>query len=135
MDRRNCTCVLVFNFKESLLKAQADLSGCGDREQLQEMWLGSPSNSWQSCIVEMHGVNRVFVKVRINVALTLGLALLPSLFKAPRKLRSDPVWLCMSSRQLINNGTLGVCSRTDSIMETKGWKGLPILSSSGNHIL
>lgn len=55
------------------------------------MWLGSPSNSWQSCMVEMHGVNRCFVKVRINFPLTLGSGFHLLVFKKPRKLRANPL--------------------------------------------
>ena len=91
------------------------------------MWLGSPSNSWQSCVGEMHGVNRCFLKGRINFPLTLGSGFHPLLFKEPRKWRANPVQLFMCSHsQLAKKYQNSLClSRTDAITETKGWKRLP----------
>lgn len=89
------------------------------------MWLGSYSNSWQSCMVEMHSVNRHFVKVRIIFSLDFRV-------RISRKQENEELIL-YSYVCVVVIGQLKY--RTDTITKTKGWKHLPVFSSPGNHIL
>lgn len=64
-------------------------------------------------MVDVHGVNRCFAKVRINFPLTLGSGFHPLLFKEPRKLRANPVQLFMCSHNQLAKKCQNSCVLKD----------------------